>query len=107
VTNGLLATQESRIKHSSIRIYISNFYVSNNIRYMKPDIRFFECVLARIPSIEKNKILLIDDNLKNDIAGGINSGLDSCWFNPHKAENLSEFSPTHEISDLRELLKFI
>jgi len=36
VTNGLLATQKSRMEHSPINQYISDFFVSEVVGYKKP-----------------------------------------------------------------------
>lgn len=107
VTNGLLATQESRIKHSLIKDYISDYFVSSAVGYQKPDGMFFEYVFSHIPQIGKEKMLIIGDSLTADIAGGNNSGIDSCWFNEHGIENTTGITPTYEISKLSELQKFI
>ena len=106
VTNGILATQESRIKHSLIKDHISDFFVSEFVGYQKLATEYFEYVFSKI-SEEKNKFLIIGDSLTADVAGGINAGIDSCWFNPGKSENNTKITPTHEISGLHELEFFI
>jgi len=108
ITNGLLATQEARIKHSTISKYISDSFISEVVGYEKPHIRFFEHVISSIsPPIPKDKIIIIGDYLKADIAGGINIGIDTCWFNLREEENKTEIKPTYEIKKLNELHKFI
>jgi 2-haloacid dehalogenase len=107
VTNGILATQESRINHSLIKNYITDFFVSEFVGYQKPDTQYFEYVFAHIPKIPKEKILIIGDSLTADIVGGINAGIDSCWFNEHGHDNNSDIKPTYEIRKLRELIKFV
>ena len=107
VTNGLLATQTARFKHSSIRQFISGVFVSEVIGYEKPDPAFFEYVFAHIPRFDKAKTLLVGDSLKNDIAGGINSGLDTCWLNPSKAPAGPDIVPTYQVSSLLELRRFL
>ena len=107
VTNGILATQESRIKHSLIKDYISDFFVSEFVGFQKPDIRYFDYVFSHIPQIEKDKILIIGDSLTADIAGGSNAGIDSCWFNEKRSVNCTGITPTYEISSLDELQKLI
>ncbi|MCL1884061.1 MAG: YjjG family noncanonical pyrimidine nucleotidase [Defluviitaleaceae bacterium] len=107
VTNGILATQESRIKHSVIEEYISDFFVSEFVGFQKPDIRYFEYVFSHIPKVPKEKMLIIGDSLKLDIVGGHNAGIDSCWFNENAIENDTDLTPTYEIHNLRELKKFI
>ncbi|MCL2171000.1 MAG: YjjG family noncanonical pyrimidine nucleotidase [Defluviitaleaceae bacterium] len=107
VTNGILATQEARIKHSLIKDYISDFFVSEFVGYKKPEREYFEYVFSRIPKIAKEKILIIGDSLANDIAGGNNAGIDTCWFNENENENHTNTIPTYEIKKLSELQKFV
>lgn len=107
VTNGLLATQKSRIAHSLIKDYISGYFVSSSVGHQKPEIKFFEHVFANIPKIPKEKILIIGDSLSADIAGGNNAGISTAWFNEHRAENPTGITPTYEIHKLSELRKFI
>ena len=107
VTNGILATQESRIRHSLIKDYIADFYVSEFVGYKKPDIEYFEYVFSHIPQIEKDRILLTGDSLTTDIAGGNTAGIDTCWFNPGETKNPTDIVPTYEIHRLLELHQFI
>ena len=41
------------------------------------------------------------------IQGGINAGLDTCWFNPNHAENPGKVIPTYEITRLEELYPLV
>ena len=107
VTNGILTTQKSRIEHSMIKNYISNFFVSEFIGYQKPHKKYFDYVFSNITQINKDKILIIGDNILSDILGGNNSGIDSCWFNLYGKKNDTEVIPTYEINHLNELNKFI
>jgi len=115
ITNGIQATQESRIKHSLIHPYIAQVFISAAIGYQKPDYRFFEYVLAHIPPINKEQILIVGDSLSADIAGGNNIGIDTCWFNPqgakisptkHTSLN-TPIKPTYEINCLQQITHFI
>jgi len=107
VTNGILATQEARIKHSLIKEYISDFFVSEFVGFNKPDKEYFEYVFSHIPQIRKDKILLVGDSLSADIAGGNGAGIDTCWFNKEGIKNHTSIIPAYEIKDLSELQKFI
>jgi 2-haloacid dehalogenase len=94
VTNGLLAVQKARIKHSLLKDYISESFVSSAIGYMKPDIEFFEHVFSKIPKVSKERILIIGDSLTADIAGGNTAGIDTCWFNEKGETNHTDINPT-------------
>jgi YjjG family noncanonical pyrimidine nucleotidase len=107
VTNGILATQESRINHSLIKDYISDFFVSERVGYKKPQTEYFEYVFKCASVNDKRKVLIIGDSLAADVAGGINAGIDSCWVNAAGAANDTGFKPTYEIRNLRELGVFI
>ena len=107
VTNGILATQTSRIKHSLIKDYISGFFVSEHIGFQKPHISYFEYVFSHIPQVEKDKILIIGDSLTADIQGGFNASIDSCWLNEARKENQTGIIPTYEIHKLSEIQEFI
>jgi len=103
VTNGLQATQDARIKHSTINMYISESFISEAVGYDKPHIKYFEHVFANIPMLQKDKTLIIGDNLRADISGGNNAGIDTCWFNLYAQENNTGITPTYEILKLDEL----
>ena len=107
VTNGILATQTARITHSSIKDYISGFFVSEFIGYSKPHIKYFEYVFENIKKAERDKVIIIGDSLTADIAGGNNAGIDSCWFNLSGKVNDTDISPVYEINSLVGLREFV
>jgi len=107
VTNGFWATQASRIKHSQLSEYISEFFVSELIGFQKPHIMYFEHVFSHIPDFDKKSALIIGDSLAADIAGGNIAGIDSCWLNISGGANNMEIVPTYEIKALNELKRFI
>jgi 2-haloacid dehalogenase len=107
VTNGLITIQKARIEHSLIKEYISDFFVSEFIGFQKPHVLYFEYVFTHIPQVEKSRILIIGDSISADIAGGNNTGIDSCWFNKSGEINNTEIKPTYEIRKLSELNKYI
>jgi putative hydrolase of the HAD superfamily len=52
---------------------------------------------------DKSKVLMVGDSLTSDIQGGINFGIDTCWFNPNKITNKTGMKPNYEISNLTDL----
>jgi len=105
VTNGLQAVQRSRLARSRIRDFVSELIISEEIGAAKPQVEFFDAAFARLGHPSKREALIIGDSLSSDIQGGINYGLDTCWFNPgatrrpHGPEQI-----TYEIRPLRQLL---
>ena len=69
---------------------------------MKPHNEFFEGFFNKINSFEKEEMLIIGDELEKDMLGGIQNGIDACWFNPKKLDN-SQYKVNYEINDLLEL----
>ena len=103
VTNGLTAVQERRVKKSVIAKYFKDIVISEEVGISKPNPEIFEYALSNIEGVNKNEILMIGDSLSSDIRGGINYGIDTCWFNIHKEKNNSGLSPTYEVSSYKEL----
>jgi len=69
----------------------------------KPDPKIFEYSIKNINYTDKSKVLMVGDSLTSDIQGGINFGVDTCWYNPNKIVNKTTIKPTYEISSLMEL----
>lgn len=107
VTNGLTEIQDKRIRKSNIAKYFDDIIISEEVKVSKPDPKIFDIALKGIKDLDKSKILMIGDSLTSDIQGGINFGIDTCWFNPYKIKNETNFKPTYEISDIMVLKKII
>ncbi|MCL2405906.1 MAG: YjjG family noncanonical pyrimidine nucleotidase [Defluviitaleaceae bacterium] len=106
VTNGLVATQEARAKHSPLNKYITGFFVSQIVGHQKPSLEYFRHVFTHI-SASKDEMIIIGDSLTADIAGGNNASIDTCWLNIHGTQNHTNIKPTYEIHNLRQLQQFI
>ena len=52
-------------------------------------------------------MLLIGDSLTTDILGGMNNGIDTCWFNHNNNSLPEEYCPTMTINRLLQLKKKI
>lgn len=107
ITNGLTVVQNNRIRKSIIAKYFDDIVISEEIKIAKPDAKIFEHNLSNIKHTDKSKVLMVGDSLTSDIQGGINFGIDTCWYNPKKKENNTNFKPTYEISSLNELVQVI
>lgn len=103
VTNGLKDVQDNRIRKSIIGKYFENVVVSEEINISKPNPKIFEYALNSINYSNKSKVLIVGDSLTSDIQGGLNSGIDTCWFNPNNIINNISIKPTYEINNLMDL----
>ncbi len=104
ITNGPKSQQTIRLKNAKVLQYFSYVFVSEEIGYNKPNIKFFEHVFEKIIEKDKRRILVIGDSLTSDIKGGVNANLDTCWYNAEYKENITTIRPNYEINKLEELI---
>ena len=104
-TNGLSSTQYRRIKESGLGELFDGVFVSEDAGSQKPDTEYFDFVISHIPEKDKSKMLVVGDSPSSDILGGINSGIDTCWYNPNGMT--SKYKPTYEIKSLEELKEIL
>lgn len=104
VTNAVYKTQIKRINNSTVKDFFSGVYISEVIGIQKPYKGFFDFVFNDLKIEDKSKVLLVGDSLGADIIGGINYGIDTCWYNP-KGIDSNGVKPTYEIKCLKELLE--
>ena len=107
VSNGVAEIQKSRMEGSGLEKYFIARFVSEEVGYPKPQIEYFNYCFKHIDGFDKSKTLIIGDSLTSDIQGGVNAGIDTCWFNPWRSANKSNLTPTYEIADLRKILEIV
>ncbi len=107
VTNGVGKTQRLRIANSKIAKFISFVIVSEDVGYSKPNINFFLETFKIIGRRKNDSILLVGDSIDSDIQGGINAGIDTCWYNPSGKQTPFELNINYVISNLNQLSKII
>ncbi len=105
VTNGRDCIQKQRLNDSNIINYVSGVFISETVGAPKPEKKYFDYVFDNIPENDLSKILIIGDSMSSDILGGINAGIDTCWYNP--LGKSPKYIPTYEIGTLLELEKII
>lgn len=103
ITNGLADVQHRRIRNSVVGHYFEDVVISDEIKIAKPIPDIFDYALFNLNHSNKKSVLMIGDSLNSDIKGGINAGIDTCWFNQHKKINSSNINPTYEINSLSQL----
>lgn len=103
ITNGLTAVQKNRIGQSVIANFFDCIVISEEISISKPNPKIFEFTLNKINHMDKSTVLMVGDSLTSDIQGGINFGIDTCWYNPNNSVNNTNFNPTYEVSSLKDL----
>jgi len=107
ITNGLSAVQHPRFKKSSMYPFFSSIVVSEDIGIAKPQPGIFEHAFRSMNHTERRDVIMVGDNLSSDIQGGINFGIDTCWFNPHRQPRKTGIEPTYEIANLKQVLPIV
>lgn len=111
VTNGTAAVQHGRLKSADLPKYFEDIFISEEIGFNKPDVRYFERCFERIPDFKKKNAVIVGDSLSSDIQGGVNAGLRTVWFHPAGAAGVPQETagggdvpvPDWEIQRLSEL----
>ena len=107
VTNGLEVVQSGRYARCGIDKYFENVFISDKIGFQKPSVHFFEKVADCIDGFEKSRALIIGDSLTSDIKGGINFGIDTCWYNPDGKACPDDMNITHISDSFCDIVNFI
>ncbi|MEH7124860.1 MULTISPECIES: YjjG family noncanonical pyrimidine nucleotidase [unclassified Bacillus (in: firmicutes)] len=107
ITNGFTEVQSARIGSSPLRNTFEQVIISEETGFQKPEKGIFDYAFSKLQITEKAKVLMVGDSLTSDIQGGINYGIDTCWFNPHLKENDIGIKPTYEIRELTDLIKIV
>jgi 2-haloacid dehalogenase len=103
ITNGFGEVQHARIRNSPLGGRFEHIIVSEETGFQKPHHGIFDFAFEKMQLEDKRKVLMVGDSLQSDIQGGINYGIDTCWFNPLGKENGTAITPTYEIRHLLEL----
>ena len=107
VTNGFQKVQSRRLAESGVENFLEDVFVSEKMDTEKPNRKIFDAALRALGVENREHVLMVGDSLTGDVQGGINAGLDTCWFNPHHQENPGKILPTYEISSLEELYPLV
>ena len=107
VTNGFQKVQSRRLAESGVENFLEDVFVSEKMDAEKPNRKIFDAALRALGVENREHVLMVGDSLTGDVQGGINAGLDTCWFNPHHQENHGKILPTYEISSLEELYPLV
>ncbi len=100
-TNGFAFTQKNRINRSGLKKYFEKVFISEDLGYQKPDKEYFDACISRIAQKDKSRILIIGDSQSSDILGGINAGIDTCWF--RNGNDTEKYHSKYVIENLGEL----
>jgi len=107
VSNGTVIAQTKKLRLSGLGELMDGIFLSEQLGVEKPNVEFFDKVFEQIGQVDRSEILIVGDSLSSDIKGGNNAGIKTCWYNPTKAQVLSELRIDYEIADLHEIYNII
>lgn len=93
------------MRSSDIDKYFRKVVLSDDIGILKPWPEIFHFALSATQS-ELNDSLMIGDSWENDIAGAAGVGMHQVFYNLSGRTDLP-FTPTYQITDLKELLDLL
>jgi len=100
LTNGFGDVQLKKLENCGLQSYFRKLFIAEMVGYQKPDRRLFEYAVKSVHA-HKNECLVTGDDPEADISGAKNAGIDQVFFNPYGKD--IAFTPTYEISSIREL----
>jgi 2-haloacid dehalogenase len=107
VTNGVEKTQRGRYAICGIDDCFEEIFISGAIGAEKPSPVFFEYVAEHIDGFEKSRAIIVGDSLTSDIKGGINFGIDTCWYNPTGEKAPDGMDITYIATDFDDVKRII
>ncbi|MCA5005926.1 YjjG family noncanonical pyrimidine nucleotidase [Sphingobacterium bovistauri] len=100
ISNGFKEACEKKLYHSDLEKYFKTIVISEVFGVNKPDPRIFDYAITN-GQTQKDKSIMIGDNLDADVRGALNAGLDAIFFNVISAEKPNDVP--HMIVDLKDL----
>src|SRR5699024_4937997 len=107
ITNGFKEVQTTRIGSSPLSDIFEQVIISEDAGTQKPEKGIFDYAFSKLQITNKDNVLIVGNSLTSDIQGGVNYGIDTCWFNRHHKENNTNVKPTYEISELTDLMQIL
>ena len=105
-TNGLTLVQRARLQKSGFLPLLSGVFISQEMGVQKPDKSYYEAIFSAFGNDAREKYLMIGDSLSADISGGVNAGIDTCWYHPVGDEEANP-QPTYTVRGYEELMELL
>ena len=107
-SNGPYQQQVTRLKICGMLPYFSDFFMSEEIGSSKPSVSFFQTCIDRLNAKSEEEILpcemmIIGDSLTSDMAGGIQIGMQTCFYNPAQKPIPGNMNINYNVMSLEEI----
>ena len=99
--------QRSRLEYAGILPYFEDTFISMDIGYDKPDVRFYQEALRRA-CLQPSEVLMVGDSMTTDILGAQKAGIDALYFD-RRGEGITDekLQSIPLINELPQLLQYI
>ncbi|OLQ93522.1 noncanonical pyrimidine nucleotidase, YjjG family [Vibrio panuliri] len=103
ITNGFTELQDVRLAKMGLSDMFEHVIISEEVGVAKPDVGIFSHAMEKMGLPDKNKVLMVGDNLHSDVLGGVNFGIDTCWLNAAEQPHCQDITPSYTVKCLSEL----
>jgi len=104
ITNGFEEVQHIKLLNSDLTKYFANVITSESVGVQKPALEIFAHSL-KIADANKSNSIMIGDDIKTDIGGAMDFGIDQIYFNPLK--HVINIKPTFEVTLLKDIKEIL
>jgi len=102
VTNGIGDVQRARIARTGIERYFDAIVISGEVGASKPGREIFDLTFRTLGYPPLSGALMVGDSLASDILGGIDYGIDTCWYHPDDTRT-TDLPVTHRVTHLDQI----
>jgi 2-haloacid dehalogenase len=102
VTNGIGEVQRARIARTGIGVFFDAIVISGEVGVSKPGAAIFDLAFTRLGHPGREGALMVGDNLSSDIRGGIDYGIDTCWYVTDRSAT-TDLPVTHRVDHLDQI----
>ena len=100
ISNGFGEVQGIKLRRSCLLPYFTHIFLSEEVGYQKPDIRFFQAVLEKLDA-KNTECLVIGDNFQTDILGAQNAKIDAVFY---KKDTEQTYNPSVYATEVNNLI---
>lgn len=104
-TNGPTLAALPKLEKIGCSSFITKIFSSDQTinKVAKSNKLYFDELKEVLKVKDSDDMIIIGDEIKYDIMGGMSAGIDTCWFNRKNAQVPQNIHPTFVINNLREI----
>ena len=91
------------LERTGLKEHFDLLVISEQVGMAKPQPGIFDHALALIGNPDRDRVLMVGDNVDSDILGGLNAGLHTCWLNTQNKPVPEGIKPHYQVASLTEL----